>query len=186
MTIKDSTEVDLSKFWDAVEWQGLKSLQSLEIMRCLKLKSLPEGMGGLTSLQKLEIIRCNKLKSLSEVMGSLASLQTLKIFKCHKLKSLPEGIQGICSHISVVNTGKFISVTTMMQKETGEDRTYILELEGGSHERAKQRTSQRLKSIQEDLTQLYGEFISYWLLADALRTITKGNKFKGACFFKPS
>nr|POF18863.1 hypothetical protein CFP56_25512 [Quercus suber] len=54
------------------------------------------------------------------------------------------------------------------------------------HERAKQRTSQRLKSIQEDLTQLYGEFISYWLLADALRTITKGNKFKGACFFKPS
>ena len=39
-------------------------------------------------------------------------------------------IGGIYALTTFVNTGKFISVTTMMQKETSEDCTYILELEG--------------------------------------------------------
>ena len=121
MEIMNSTAVDLSNSWDAVEWQGLKSLQSLEIARCpnlillsegicvlislqtlkikwcSKLKSLPEGMGGLTSLQTLEIIGCFKLKSLPEGMGGLTSLQTLTISGCFKLKSLPEGMGGLTS-----------------------------------------------------------------------------------------
>ncbi|KAL4601002.1 hypothetical protein ACB092_11G240400 [Castanea dentata] len=79
------------------EWQGLKSLQSLEIKWCSKLKSLPEGMGGLTSLQTLVICRCPKLKSLPEGIQGLTSLQTLGIGNCPKLKSLPEGIQGLTS-----------------------------------------------------------------------------------------
>ena len=33
-------------------------------------------------------------------------------------------------HTSVVNIGKFINVTIMMQMETSEDCAYILELEG--------------------------------------------------------
>ncbi|KAL4601012.1 hypothetical protein ACB092_11G241200 [Castanea dentata] len=63
MTIEDSMEVDLSNL-DAVEWQGLKRLQSLEIKRCPNLISLPEGINVLTSLQTLEIWYCPKLKSL--------------------------------------------------------------------------------------------------------------------------
>ncbi|KAL4601014.1 hypothetical protein ACB092_11G241400 [Castanea dentata] len=96
MEIWDSMEVDVSNL-DAVEWQGLKSLQLLEIKWCSKLKSLPEGMGGLTSLQTLVIYRCPKLKSLPEGIQGLTSLQTLEIWYCPKLKSLPEGIQGLTS-----------------------------------------------------------------------------------------
>ena len=36
----------------------------------------------------------------------------------------------ICAHTSFVSTVNFISVTIMMQKETGEDCDYILVLEG--------------------------------------------------------
>ena len=82
MEIVRSTEVDLSNFGDAIECQGLKSLQSLEITWCSKLESLPEGMGGLTSLQTLEIWYCPKLKLLPEGIQGLTSLNTLKIYGC--------------------------------------------------------------------------------------------------------
>ncbi|XP_050280991.1 putative disease resistance protein RGA4 [Quercus robur] len=121
MEIMNPTEVDLSNSWDVVEWQGLKSLKSLEISccpnlislsegicvlislqrlqinYCSKLKSLPEGMGGLTSLQTLKIMMCRKLESLPEGIGGLTSLQTLEIKGCYKLNSLPEGIGGLTS-----------------------------------------------------------------------------------------
>ncbi|XP_075643435.1 putative disease resistance protein RGA1 [Castanea sativa] len=97
MKIRGSMEVDLSKFWDAVEWQGFKSLQSLEISFCPNLISLPEGINVLTSLQTLKIWDCPKLKSLPEGIQGLTSLQTLEIWHCPKLKSLPEGIQGLTS-----------------------------------------------------------------------------------------
>ncbi|XP_075643434.1 putative disease resistance protein RGA4 [Castanea sativa] len=97
MKIAYSMQVDLSKFCDAVEWQGFKSLQSLEINICPNLISLPEGINVLTSLQTLEIWDCPKLKSLPEGIQGLTSLQTLRIWNCPKLKSLPEGIQGLTS-----------------------------------------------------------------------------------------
>ena len=80
--IEYSMEVDLSNFWDVVEWQGLRSLQSLEINYCIKLKSLPEWLGGLTSLHTLQIRYCPKLKSLPEGIKGLTSLNTLKIGLC--------------------------------------------------------------------------------------------------------
>ncbi|KAL4601015.1 hypothetical protein ACB092_11G241500 [Castanea dentata] len=79
------------------QWQGFKSLQSLEITRCPNLISLPEGINVLTSLQRLDIWFCPKLKSLPEGIQGLTSLQTLEIWHCPKLKSLPEGIQGLTS-----------------------------------------------------------------------------------------
>ncbi|KAM4082387.1 hypothetical protein ACJW30_11G169500 [Castanea mollissima] len=81
MEIEDSMEVDLSNL-DAVEWQGFKSLQSLEITRCPNLMSLPEGINVLTYLQTLEIWYCRKLKSLPEGIQGLTSLNTLKIYDC--------------------------------------------------------------------------------------------------------
>ena len=36
----------------------------------------------------------------------------------------------ICAHTSFLNIENFINVTTMMQKETGEDCAYMLVLEG--------------------------------------------------------
>ena len=120
MEIWDSMEVDLSNFGDAVEWQGLTSLQKLEIYRCHKLKSLPEGMGSLASLQTLTIFKGHKLPSLPEGMGGLTSLQTLHIWFCPNLKSLPEGIQGLTS----LNTLEICYCPILLKRckrETGED-----------------------------------------------------------------
>ena len=120
MEIRDSMEVDLSNFGDAVEWQGLTSLPILEIYGCHKLKSLPEGMGSLASLQTLLIYKCHKLPSLPEGMGGLTSLRTLEICFCPKLKSLPEGIQGLTS----LNTLRIHGCPILLKRckrETGED-----------------------------------------------------------------
>ena len=55
MEIMNSTAVDLSNSWTVVEWQGLKSLQSLEIARCPNLILLSEGICVLISLQTLKL-----------------------------------------------------------------------------------------------------------------------------------
>ncbi|XVF37667.1 hypothetical protein REPUB_Repub20aG0029300 [Reevesia pubescens] len=42
--------------------QNLTSLQSLSIIRCINLTSMPEGMQRLTSLENLQIFRCPQLR----------------------------------------------------------------------------------------------------------------------------
>jgi Leucine-rich repeat (LRR) protein len=77
-----SEVVDLSNDWDKMEWQGLRSLLSLQFYELPKLVSLPVGLQHLTSLQTLEIWDCPSLTSLPEWIGGLTSLQTLEISKC--------------------------------------------------------------------------------------------------------
>lgn len=113
-------EVDLSNFGDAIECQGLNSLQSLEIKSCPNLISLPEGMGGLASLQVLRIRDCYKLKSFPGGMGGLTSLRTLEIWNCPKLKSLPEGIQGLTS-LYTLQIYDCPILLERCKRETGED-----------------------------------------------------------------
>uniref|UniRef100_A0A7N2LBQ2 CC-NBS-LRR protein n=1 Tax=Quercus lobata TaxID=97700 RepID=A0A7N2LBQ2_QUELO len=113
--------VDLSNDWDEMEWQGLRTLLSLEFYKLPKLVSLPTGLQYVSSLQKLdisdfpsliaipewicklislqslEIWDCPKLESLPEGIGALTSLQTLRIWDCPNLESLPEGISALTS-----------------------------------------------------------------------------------------
>uniref|UniRef100_A0A2N9I7Q5 NB-ARC domain-containing protein n=1 Tax=Fagus sylvatica TaxID=28930 RepID=A0A2N9I7Q5_FAGSY len=77
-----SEVVDLSNDWDEMEWQGLRSLLSLQFNHLPKLVSLPVGLQHLTSLQTLEIEDCPSLTSLPEWIGGLTSLQTLYIQRC--------------------------------------------------------------------------------------------------------
>jgi hypothetical protein len=60
---------------DEMEWQGLRSLLSLEFCALPKLVSLPVGLQHLTSLQTLRISNCPELTSLPEWIGGLTSLQ---------------------------------------------------------------------------------------------------------------
>nr|XP_048331719.1 putative disease resistance protein RGA4 isoform X2 [Ziziphus jujuba var. spinosa] len=69
----------------------LSSLQSLQILGCPNLTSLPESIGNLSSLRSLEIGSCPNLTSLPESIGNLSSLRSLQISYCPKLTSLPEG-----------------------------------------------------------------------------------------------
>ena len=57
------------------EWfKNLTSLESLQILECPNLMSLPDGMSHLTSLQRVEIKNCPNLTSLPEWMSHLTSL----------------------------------------------------------------------------------------------------------------
>ena len=77
-----SEVVDPFNDWDEMEWQGLRSLLSLQFQQLPKLVSLPVGLQHLTSLQTLEIWGCPELTSLPEWIGGLTSLQTLEIKNC--------------------------------------------------------------------------------------------------------
>uniref|UniRef100_A0A0D9WES5 NB-ARC domain-containing protein n=1 Tax=Leersia perrieri TaxID=77586 RepID=A0A0D9WES5_9ORYZ len=71
----------------------LKSLPTLILWKCLKLKSLPQSMKHLTSLQPLWLVSCASMTLLPECLGNLTSLLELNINNCPHLKFLPESIQ---------------------------------------------------------------------------------------------
>ncbi|RYQ81406.1 hypothetical protein Ahy_Scaffold1g107330 isoform B [Arachis hypogaea] len=74
--------------------QGLCSLQSLKIHSCKKLRSLSEGVGHLTRLESLDIMICPKLVTLPSSMNKLVSLRRVYICSCD---TLPEGLQHVPS-----------------------------------------------------------------------------------------
>lgn len=47
-------------------WEGLQSLQTIDIVQCEALRSLPEGIRHLTSLEVLTISGCSTLKKRCE------------------------------------------------------------------------------------------------------------------------
>ena len=93
----DSEVVDLSNDWDEMEWQGLRTLLSLEFCQLPKLGSLPMGLQYVSSLQKLDIRHCPSLIAISEWICKLISLQSLVIRYCPKLESLPERYDALTS-----------------------------------------------------------------------------------------
>ncbi|KAL3576043.1 hypothetical protein D5086_021326, partial [Populus alba] len=64
--------------------------QKLPPSDATELHSLPHGLINLTSLESLEIIECPNLVSLpEESLEGLSSLRSLSIENCHGLTSLP-------------------------------------------------------------------------------------------------
>ncbi|KAL6277781.1 hypothetical protein ACE6H2_021382 [Prunus campanulata] len=68
------------------------SLESLFILRCPNLRTLPDGLHTLLSLKELIIRYCDSLECIPATQG-LASLCKFPIFKCLELCILPEGLE---------------------------------------------------------------------------------------------
>ena len=97
LVLHDCRELDLANDEDGMEWQGLKSLLSLEFTDLPKLVSLPLGLQHCTTLQNLAISNCESLKAIPEWIYNCTSLQVFKIWKCSSLSSLPEGMRSLMS-----------------------------------------------------------------------------------------
>ena len=66
------------------------ALQTLDLIECSALVSLPERLGEVTTLQTLNLNGCRGLVSLSERLGGCTGLQTLILNGCSGLASLPD------------------------------------------------------------------------------------------------
>ncbi|KAM7530005.1 hypothetical protein LguiB_033415 [Lonicera macranthoides] len=93
------------------DFQELRKLKSLTLIRLPLLESLPMGLQfAAPTLTHLRIDNCKWLKELSASLENFTWLESLKIEDCPNLLSLPEGIQSLtklqsfviedCPHIS--------------------------------------------------------------------------------------
>ncbi|KAF2321138.1 hypothetical protein GH714_034456 [Hevea brasiliensis] len=105
---------------DAMEWGGLRSLQSLYINDLPKLTSLPKGLQFVTNLQELTINGCSSLMALSDWIGNLTKLQRLKISDCPSLTSLPEGMHLLTS-LQQLRIYGCLKLSARCMKEKGVD-----------------------------------------------------------------
>ncbi|CAL5422965.1 unnamed protein product [Camellia sinensis] len=99
--------------------ENLNSLQILEIKRCYRLTSLPEGVQHLNALRVLYIFKCG-LFSLPNWLGSLRSLSELRIVHCPKLRSLPDGLQDQKT-LKILEIVECPHLELRCEKQTGED-----------------------------------------------------------------
>ena len=136
LEVKYSEVVDLSNDWDEMEWQGLRTLLSLEFYQLPKLVSLPMGLQYVSSLQKLETSHCCNLIAILEWICKLISLQSHKFWDCPNLESLPEGLGALTSLQTLYIRGCPI-LLKRCKKQIGEDWhkiSHIPNLEGDLEE----------------------------------------------------
>ena len=70
-----------------------KSLTELNLERCTKLVSLPEGIGQLESLTELTLRSCYALQSLPDRFGELTSLRSLYLNDTPAGRSMPAALK---------------------------------------------------------------------------------------------
>jgi hypothetical protein len=66
--------------------QGIEVIPSLQILTLLRFNDLPESLGATTSLQRVDIVGCLNLRSLPNSFQNLINLHTLLIVACPKLE----------------------------------------------------------------------------------------------------
>jgi hypothetical protein len=66
--------------------QGIEVIPSLQILTLLRFNDLPESLGAMTSLQRVDIVGCLNLRSLPNSFQNLKNLHTLIIFACPMLE----------------------------------------------------------------------------------------------------
>lgn len=69
------------------------TVQTLSIVECPRLETLPSSFQFLSNLRYLELACCISLTSLPEGMHNLTALKTLYFFECPGITALPEGLQ---------------------------------------------------------------------------------------------
>ncbi|KAK2379204.1 putative disease resistance protein RGA1 [Trifolium repens] len=74
----------------SMKWKELTNLKVLTFIKIPKMKYLPEGLQHITTLQTLRIMECDNLTSLPEWV---TSLQVLDIKDCPKVMSLPAAVE---------------------------------------------------------------------------------------------
>ncbi|KAF8038095.1 hypothetical protein BT93_B0833 [Corymbia citriodora subsp. variegata] len=118
----DCEELDLSKdkSGNILDFQGLKSLQAVEIFHLPKLASLPQWLLQVSNLKRLGIIYCFNLKALPEQIEALQSLEQLVITRCRSLTSLPEGMRrlGSLNHLRIADCP---NLEERCKKDVGKD-----------------------------------------------------------------
>ena len=127
-----SEVVDISNDWDEMEWQGLRTLLSLDFYKLPKLVSLPMGLQYVSSIQNLSIWNCDNLIAIPEGICKLISLQSLRIWDCPKLESLPEGF-GALTSLQTLDIRECPILLKRCKKQIGEDWhkiSHIPNLEG--------------------------------------------------------
>ena len=75
---------------------SFSKLRVLEMVRCTKLKQIPECIGHLSDLRELDLSFCECLRSLPNSIGQLKRLQVLYLCGCSDLVELPSTIGDLC------------------------------------------------------------------------------------------
>ncbi|KAG5564296.1 hypothetical protein RHGRI_000483 [Rhododendron griersonianum] len=94
--LKELTVRNCGELKSLIAEEGIKincpSLESVDIYKCERLKTLPDVMqnnNGLKNFSQLKIIRCGNLESLPEGWFPTTNLREFHIYGCEKLKPLP-------------------------------------------------------------------------------------------------
>ncbi|XP_074320267.1 putative disease resistance protein RGA3 [Silene latifolia] len=119
--------------WDETDgvsaWEGLKSLQTLQLSDISKLELLPHGIGWLSTLKHLSITGLPNLTELTQQINGLSQLKSLAIVCCPILTSLPASLHGLTSlqELTIIDCPKLISLSESLRGVTSLQKLKIID-----------------------------------------------------------